>query len=41
MKGDDEIAQQIKKLAQEEGIPIIENVPLAHARSRSACASVA
>jgi flagellar biosynthesis protein FlhB len=30
-KGYDEIAQQIKKLAKEEGIPIIENVPLARA----------
>ena len=30
-KGYDEIAQQIKKLAKEAGIPIIENVPLARA----------
>jgi flagellar biosynthesis protein FlhB len=30
-KGYDEIAQQIKKLAREEGIPIIENRPLARA----------
>jgi flagellar biosynthetic protein FlhB len=30
-KGYDEIAQQIKKLAAEEGIPIIENRPLARA----------
>lgn len=30
-KGYDEIAQQIKKLAREEGIPIIENVALARA----------
>jgi flagellar biosynthetic protein FlhB len=30
-KGYDEIAQQIKKIAKEEGIPIIENRPLARA----------
>jgi len=30
-KGYDEIAQQIKKIAKEEGIPCIENVPLARA----------
>jgi flagellar biosynthesis protein FlhB len=30
-KGYDEIAQQIKKIAREEGIPVIENRPLARA----------
>ena len=35
-KGEGLIAEQIKRVAEEEGIPVMQNVPLARAMMRSA-----